>query len=250
MLFRAARRADRRQATEARLPADEVGAVPAQLMGGDDELPRKESLVHEVEELPHGVGADRDRGAYLVDEVRRVDGHGTAHPPAVDDDLDRLPAERDLPATGPDRPGPGLHEALHPPHLVVVGDEGAVALRILEELHQPADGRLLGMAMEDDGRHEEEGAADARMPDVAGQPRAERLGERGTLRVWPGLCELADDAGELGEAVVWAFEEVARRREEALGTPGAVEHGALGEAVQAERPVNPVESDLDAGLPR
>src|SRR5262249_39569418 len=75
-------------------------------------------------------------------------------------------------------------------------------------------------------------------------------GARGPLLVCPGLRELADDPCELGEAVLGAFEEVARRGEEALGTPGAVEHGALGEPVQTERPVYPVECDLDARLAR
>src|SRR5262249_12034231 len=153
-----------------------------------------------------------------------------AHPAVLDDDLDRLPAERDLAAARPDRARPRLHEPLHAADLVVVGDEGA-ALRVLEELHQPADGCLLWTRMEDDRRQEEERAARAGMADVGGDPRAEPLRDRRVPLGGARAREARDDRGELVDGVRRAFEEVLRRAHELVRAPAAaLEDASLGEA--------------------
>src|SRR5262245_62692507 len=113
MVVGLAGRAHRRQATEPRVPADEVGAKALELARGRDELGGKAPRVDQLEVLPHRIGADDDRRANLANEVRPVDGDGTADPAVVDDDLDRLPAEGDLTAARADRARPGLHEPLH-----------------------------------------------------------------------------------------------------------------------------------------
>ena len=249
VLIRDTGRADGGYAAEPRLPADQIGAMPAELVSGRDERGREQVLVGQVEGFPHGIGADHDRRPHLAHEVGRIDGDGTPYPPPVDDDLDRLPAERDLAAPCPDRARPGLHQALHAAHLVIVGDEGPLALRIPEELHQPADRGLLGMPVEDDRRHEEEGAADAGVSDVAREPRAEGLGELSLLLGGSRTRELTNDLAELGHAVRGTLEEVARRGEEALRPPpAALEHAVFREAVQAQRLLHPAELHLDAGF--
>src|SRR5262249_47620422 len=106
-------RAHRRQATESRVPADEVGAKALELARGCDELHGKAPRVEQVEVLPHRIGADDDRRANLANEVCAIDGDGAADTAVVDNDLDRLPAESDLTAARADCPRPGLHEPLH-----------------------------------------------------------------------------------------------------------------------------------------
>src|SRR5439155_24166752 len=112
-----------REVAEARPPADDVGAVWLQRVCRGDEVGGEEPLVDQLEVLPRRVGADRNGGPHLADEVRAVDGDGTPHAATVDDDLDGLPAERDLAAAYPDGAGPRLDEPLHAADLVVVGHE-------------------------------------------------------------------------------------------------------------------------------
>jgi len=100
-------------------------------------------LVDEVEMLPTRVGANCDRRPHLAHQVRPVDGHGAPHPPALDHDLDRLPAERDLPAAVADGARERSISPCMPPTSSSSAMNGPRALA-LEELHQPADRCLLG----------------------------------------------------------------------------------------------------------
>src|SRR5947199_158341 len=243
-------RADGRQPAEPGLPADQVGAVPAELAGGGDEVGGKQPLVDQVEVLPHGIGRDHGRRAHLAHQVRPVDGHRAAYGAALDHDLDRLPAERDVAAAPADRARPRLHEPLHAARLVVVGDERPAPGR-LEELHEPADRRLLGVRVEDDGRHQEDRAPDAGVVDARRKPGAELLRDRGLDLLRARRREAPHGRRQLLEAVIRALEEVARGGEERLRPPAAaLEHRPLGEAMQAERCLDGTERDLDPRLAR
>src|SRR5256885_16140996 len=85
----------------------------------------EQSLVDEVEELPHGIRRDHHRRLDVPDEIRAIDRDDAARAPSFHNDLHGLPTERDDAAPRADRPCPWLHQALLPAGLVVDRDERA-----------------------------------------------------------------------------------------------------------------------------
>ena len=176
-----------------------------------------------------------------------IDGHHPTRLSAVDDDLHRLPAERDHPAASADCARPRLHQSLLAARFVIVGDEWP-RLGRLEELHERSHRRFLGVAVEDDGRHQQQRATRARMTNAALEPRPKPLGDRGGNCVSVGARELGENRTELVEAVRRAFEEVAGAGEEALRSPSPFHHASFRIAVQPQRIGDRAETELDVGL--
>ncbi len=248
MIVGPARGAHRRQPPEPRLPADQIGAVAPQGLGRRYELRGKAARVDQVEQLPHRVGADDPRGRDLAHEVRAIDGDDTARAPAIDDDLDRFPPERDLAAASADGARPRLHHSLHAARLGIVGHVRRPG-RTLEELHEAPDRGLRRPRVEDHRRHEQQRAPHAGVVDVRLDPGAEAEGERGAhlARVRPR--EAGEHRSELPEAVGRTLETVARGSEEPCPAPrAAVEHDAVVEPVDTQRARNRPHRHLDPGL--